>query len=279
MKVPFSKWSPGGNITVLLEQVLPEEKHSELCTQVLSSQHLQAEQSGTIDLNASPPCLRMMGDEFCINATRSCAALLVEKEMLPFCKEAQLYQGAIFISCFERSVSVSAKKISDALFESYLHLQFDKKPDIISGDGYHIIYLDGITHLLLNTAIYPLPSLQQETLIHKAQLWRRRLNLEQAPAVGVIWVDYDQVQQGRIRITPVVWVRDTGTAYAETACGSGSLAASFVQFCNAACSADRWHVQQPSGDDLVVFFDSSSDTLKIKIGGTVRLIARGVAYL
>ncbi len=126
---------------------------------------------------------------------------------------------------------------------------------------------------------YPLPSLHSEILICEAQLWRKRLDLEHVPAVGVIWVDYGQAHSGRIRITPVVWVRDTDTAYAETACGSGSLAASFVQFCNSASDAKRWHVQQPSGDDLVVIFHPSSDTLKIQVGGTIRLIAKGTAYI
>ncbi len=116
MKIPFSKWSPGGNITILLEQVLPKKKHAELCARVLSPLHLQAEQSGTIDLNSNPPRLRMMGDEFCINATRSCAALLAEREMLSFCKEKQLYQGSVAISCNDKPVFISARKISDALF-------------------------------------------------------------------------------------------------------------------------------------------------------------------
>lgn len=80
----FSKLIPGGNPTILLHD--PDLDGPELAlasARLMSPLHLQAEQVGALHPGRADgttlPRLRMMGGEFCVNATR-CAALLLARQ-------------------------------------------------------------------------------------------------------------------------------------------------------------------------------------------------------
>lgn len=75
----FSKVIPGGNPTIILhEPDIPPGSLAGIAAQLMHPMHLQAEQVGALYLpEAELPFLAMMGGEFCVNATRAAAMLLV----------------------------------------------------------------------------------------------------------------------------------------------------------------------------------------------------------
>lgn len=85
----------------------------------------------------------------------------------------------------------------------------------------YLVRVPGIAHLVLDAAAHPLPADKDRDT---AALFAR-FGLLGEDAAGCIWLHREP---SGLRITPFVWVRGTGTTYAETACGSGTLAASIV---------------------------------------------------
>ena len=71
----FSKWSPGGNTTLLFPDAgqRPAEQ-ARLASLALDSSMLGGEQAGFVNLSQHK--LRMAGGEFCVNASRAVGALL-----------------------------------------------------------------------------------------------------------------------------------------------------------------------------------------------------------
>ena len=104
-----------------------------------------------------------------------------------------------------------------------------------------------------------------------------RFGLLDEDAAGCIWL---RREPSGPSITPFVRVRETGTTYAETACGSGTLAASVV--CRAVYGdAGELVLMQPGGEALRV---TRADPVRPDgwaawIGGPVRLLARGEVFV
>ena len=104
-----------------------------------------------------------------------------------------------------------------------------------------------------------------------------RFGLLGEDAAGCIWLHREP---SGLRITPFVWVRGTGTTYAETACGSGTLAASIV--CRGVYGdGGELSLMQPGGEPLRVVPDGSAypGGWAAWIGGPVRRIARGDVFV
>ncbi|MDR2947057.1 MAG: diaminopimelate epimerase, partial [Candidatus Adiutrix sp.] len=100
--------------------------------------------------------------------------------------------------------------------------------------------------------------------------WRKRFPAE---ALGVIL--YDWVRQS---ITPLVYVKSTMSRVWERGCGSGTAAvgAWLARTASGAVSAD---ISQPGGVISVTVDWAANQPKKITISGTVKLVARGTAYL
>ncbi len=152
------------------------------------------------------------------------------------------------------------------------------------GEGAFVVHLPGISHVLLDAAVHAVPEVPAR---HTAG-WRSRAGLEQCEASGVIW---HMPCVGGHAIVPVVYVRDTNTEHAETACGSGSLALGLLlQHKGLVPQGAAMAITQPSGEALTVqFFDASHGVAGNAAGaggacchayvaGSVQLVAEGTAY-
>lgn len=95
----------------------------------------------------------------------------------------------------------------------------------IDGKYAPIVHLDGIDHLLLDEKNHPQSKAAQNEAQKEAQV-RQLLadhGLLESVAAGCIWYDYDKATK-QCTISPFVYVRETQSLFAETACGSGTLA-------------------------------------------------------
>jgi hypothetical protein len=268
--------------------------------------HLQAEQVGFVNLGSAPPRLDMMGGEFCLNAARCLGfAMAYEHRFLPLAGQDDFF-GLLSCSGCPEALQVRIKN-GNRLFarhagnppvmplECFVSLAY-KAGDFTlqeSARGVTLVRLPGISHLLLDERIRPVP----ENVLVAAAEWLRELNLENEGACGVVW--HRQDGGSTCRIIPVVHVAATASSVLESACGSGSLALAL-----ALAQKDRQDgkpagielaVVQPSEETLYVRLKmddspersevgargtaSASFACAAEIGGIVRLCARGEVFV
>ena len=271
--LPFTKYSPCGNTTILVrESSLSPADRARVAAEIIAPGHLEAEQAGYVDTAAPVPRLDMMGGEFCVNATRAFAALLAEEGKLS--PESGGLGGIVSVSGMPERLRVRVRRLAAHRFESAVLLDLPQAPPLENvAPGMYLVRVPGIAHLVLDAAAHPLPADKDRDT---AALFAR-FGLLGEDAAGCIWLHREP---SGLRITPFVWVRGTGTTYAETACGSGTLAASIV--CRGVYGdGGELSLMQPGGEPLRVVPDGSAypGGWAAWVGGPVRRIARGDVFV
>ena len=269
--LPFVKYSPCGNTTILVrDATLSPVERARAAAEIIASGHLEAEQAGYVDVAAAR--LEMMGGEFCVNATRAFAALLAEEGALV--PDGESLGGMVSVSGMPESLRVRVRPLAPNRFESAVLLDLLEAPAVQSvAAGIWLVRVPGIAHLVLDAGRHASP---QDKDRDTAALFAR-FGLLGEEAAGCIWLHREA---SGLRITPFVWVRATATTYAETACGSGTLAASLV--CRSVYGdAGDLRLMQPGGEALVVAeaVPASGHGWAAWVGGPVRLLARGEVFV
>lgn len=292
MELSFFKLSPGGNSTILVNAYeMPFVDRAQAANALMHPLHLQAEQTGFVNLHDSPPSLIMMGGEFCLNATR-CLVLLMLRQGLffPLAGTDDLF-GLVRSSGMPEPLHV---RIADGknhagasraeCFVSF-HLSLSDGMFQTADGGMLLAHLPGITHLLV-------PGPAPADTDYEAAALRARFRLEACEACGVVWyVPVCQAEENTLAysITLVVYVRETGSAVAETACGSATLALALAvvterlhtSSAGSANGRQTVNVLQPSGCWMHARLAKSPDgkSVRAEVGGMVELQAEGTAFL
>ena len=219
-----------------------------VAAEIIAPGHLEAEQAGYVDTAAPVPRLDMMGGEFCVNATRAFAALLAEEGKLS--PESGGLGGIVSVSGMPERLRVRVRRLAAHCFESAVLLDLPQAPPLENvAPGICLVRVPGIAHLVLDAAAHPLPADKDRDT---AALFAR-FGLLGEDAAGCIWLHREP---SGLRITPFVWVRGTGTTYAETACGSGTLAASIV--CRGVYGdGGELSLMQPGGEPLAALQENA----------------------
>ncbi|MBZ2172630.1 diaminopimelate epimerase [Desulfovibrio sp. DS-1] len=307
----FHKFSPGGNTTILVTDPVPAPLRAAVAAELMGEHHVHAEQVGFVTLAGAYPRIDMMGGEFCGNACRSLAALLALKRVLHV-GPGGLMSGAIASSGVSGTLPVRVVQTPhgpDAAVRMPLPAfafasatrpasAEGAEPHALAGsaeaavtvpkradqdgaafqlvqplaEGLELVRLPGIVHLLLDASVHPFPDDWQA----QARVLIARHGLEDEPAAGCIWHHGPLAAPS---ITPVVRVRDTDSILLESACGSGSLAYGLHRAA-ATGGETALAVRQPSGATIRVSVSRRDGlTPEAWIGGTVRHVASGTAYL
>ncbi len=330
MRLPFIKYSPSGNTTVLVrldavECSAPERssarqrfvrarslapaERAAAAAEIIAPDHLGAEQAGFVRLDGPLPRLDMMGGEFCVNATRALAALLLDEgglqpESRPEPAEEAARGGAparddggdwligqVSVSGADAPLTVRARWVGEpANGRAETAVRLDRpSPTCFErpGPGLRLVRLPGITHLVLDADRHPLPPdgpaddcfARYNLLEEEAAgcIWLRRAD-ETSSAPQTVEVDSDgmkEARKARWLLTPFVRVRDTGTVCAESACGSGSLAAALVIAAREDAPLHTYAFIQPGGETIDVRLDADAAW----ISGMVRLVAKGEVFI
>ena len=275
--LPFTKYSPCGNTTILVRDAsLSASERARVAAEIIAPGHLEAEQAGYVDTTAPVPRLDMMGGEFCVNATRAFAALLAEEGRLSpeEAPEGNALCGTVSVSGVSERLRVRVRRLAPHRFESAVLLDLPEAPPLEAvAPGIHLVRVPGIAHLVLDAATHPLPADKDRGTAE----FFSRFGLLGEDAAGCIWLHREP---SGLRITPFVWVRGTGTTYAETACGSGTLAASIV--CrDVHGDVGDLSLMQPGGEPLRVVEAGSAHPggWAAWVGGPVRFLARGDVFV
>jgi diaminopimelate epimerase len=258
----FYKAFPGGNPTILvLDPVAPHERAA-VARVLMAAGHLQAEQVGFLDLGARPVRLDMMGGEFCGNACRAAAAVMV-MEGAGLAPDGGGMCGELSVSGAARPVRLRVDGHGGDCWAEMPLPAGDGVSEL--GPGLGLVRLPGIVHLCLDEGLHAFPA----DFEGEAARLRARFGLD-GEAVGCIW--YSAVAGCAIR--PVVWVRSTASTWYETGCGSGSLAVA-LWLGRRQNFPMALEVRQPSGSGIGVTIDADGAW----IHGPVRLVARGEAFV
>lgn len=244
MNQNFVITAAGGNgtaIRVLSRGVSREEYVAQGRILGRSNEQFGAEQAGF--LIPSVQHFEMAGGEFCGNAARSAAVL--------FSRIQQADVVAFTMSGYDGLVNAVVEESSPSTY--FVECTFaglpTKQTDLTlrNGQSVSVVDLGGIVHVMIETP-FPAESSAYEAL-HRSIV--RELSFEGRGAVGVVWFER---LFGRVRIYPVVWVREVDTFFFEQSCGSGSIAASKVTGVSS--------IVQPTGEDIEVAITASGVRLR-----------------
>lgn len=279
-KFRFYKMSPGGNTTIIITDPVISDPHARasLAPRLLSELHLGGEQVGYLTTRDPRPRLDMMGGEFCGNATRSLAALLVEENPSLLGVDG-VFTGEVDVSGASRPLTIRVRKISEAVFDAACEIPMRVDPGAVSAVTVSekpatLVRLDGICHVLLDDTLHPFP---EDNFEDAAKRIRTCLGLMDEDAVGCIWFSCHNTV---INAKPVVWVRKTDSTYYETACGSGTAALG-ISLATVSGRSVLAEIGQPSGKRITVAVDTdgSGVATRAEIAGQVTVIACGEAFL
>lgn len=272
--LPFTKWSPSGNTTLLFPaESVTGAQQAATASQALMPHLLGGEQAGFC--HPRERRLRMAGGEFCVNATRAFGALLALEEErtarqagTPHHEEVRELAFEVQVSGWQGPVGVRVRG-SLPEWQVAADLELPACPMQQPAPGVTLVRLPGIAHLLLDERhVFP------EDFLAASALLRREYELAALPASGVVW--WRQVQH-QLEMFPVVHVRDAGTTCLENACGSGALALG-LRLCPA--GARRvFTILQPGGEPLEVTVDRQGGAVRATVDGPVRLVAEGRLWL
>lgn len=269
----FSKWSPGGNITIFLplDERLRHARAS-LAQHALAGDMLGGEQAGFVDVAGHR--LHMAGGEFCCNATRAFGALLALEG------EAPDGRAHVQSSGWPSPVELD---IMGAVPSYTVAATLDLPSSVVAREvdrGMALVRLPGIDHILLDATCHrePVATSPAEASALVGRL-AAGLGLGTAPCVGAIW--WRNVGRGPISgkdahlaMRPLVHVRAVNTTFFESSCGSGALA---LALWLAGQGVGSFCIDQPSGQPL--FVDIVHSGTRARVSGPVTLLARGQAWL
>ncbi len=260
----FNIIKPGGNDTCIITSAVNDQVERKRLNDLIMSNYSNVEQVGFL----SDDQLNMAGGEFCGNATRSSAFLILNGK--------------------PGEIKLNVSGVKDALvcgvnqnLEAYAQMPIYSDPEKITpirqpnGLPDYLVEIEGISHLItFNTE--SIDGLSEEKIKQLAKNRIDELSLDKLPAAGVI---FTQKQESSYQITPVVYVRDIDTLFYETACGSGTTALGLVLSKINNQSIDDIPVIQPSGMDIKVSVDFDGQKFRTAfIKGKIESLSKGEIY-
>lgn len=253
-QVEYIKAIPGGNDTALVlgKNYTPEEKIA-INNAILKNDET-IEQVGFVDKNYEPE-LQMAGGEFCGNATRSAAFYYLNGE-----------SGNLKIKVNGKDyINAGVYENKNAWCEIPLYDGEDvftkKETDIYQ------IKMNGMTTIVIQPDVAKQYLNDTDKLKEIAVSFIEKYKLTHNEAVGVMFLEKAE----KLKMHPVVWVRDIDTLFYETGCGSGTTATAMVEaFLNK--KSQKLEIVQPSGRAIIAEITyQAGKVIKAVISGMVEI--------
>lgn len=243
---------PGGNDTAIIWDNVAREIQGDISTQI-QGQFEPIEQVMFVERDGDTVRGQMAGGEFCGNATRSLGYLLLEG------KDGEI---TISVSGTTKPQTVMVKdqfsRTSIPILNNLDCVQIDK-------DGYQVM-MDGIAFQIM----YKTASINKTAAM---DILNRKGLSQRYPASGLILLN--KINDNTYAIDPYVYVRNTGTLYYETGCGSGSTAVGLMLSKQLGQSLKDIEIRQPSGMSLYVSVDrNENEFLSASVNGPIEILSQ-----
>lgn len=252
---------PSGNDTALVKGIVAKKKRKEINDEIMR-QYPNVEQVGfyEFDKNSKSGRLEMAGGEFCGNATRALAYLLLAG------KKGKI---SIKVSGAKQYLEAGIRRKLTAYAQMPIKRSFSNVGTV--SKNLWLVELEGISHLVtLLTKPYSQPALKR-----KAKRLLQENNLfSTLPAAGVMFIKGYETKDTAIE--PIVWVRYIETFFYETACASGTCAIGLWYAKQVKKQKSTIIVKQPSGMSMRVRIEKTSKSFKSAyIDGPIKILWKG----
>lgn len=256
-EIKYKILNPGGNKTALINGCEYTNSQKKLINKMIMDKYSQVEQVGFLSNKINR--LEMAGGEFCMNATR-CAIYEYSKKN----REK-----------VELSVSGTNKKLVGIILNDNkveVRLGIDKNIDdlIEIKNDFICIKIDGILIAILDEEkskkyIQKLKENEEIAKNELKQLMITKIDSEEK-AIGIMLLEKEL---GKIKINPIVWVKEIDTVFYETACGSGSLGTAIYNYLKN--KENKIELVQPSGYSINIELEGNENYIeKAIIAGIVK---------
>lgn len=280
IKLDFIKVNPVENMTVFILDPIPRQFHINVANKIMEYGSIHAEQVGFIEKpcteeGKSKNCIRlqMMGGEFCGNAARSLAAVLVDKEYPCVKKKNEKFMVPLEVSGFNGVINCEVECLkNNNEYNSKISMPLVKetKDFYINHDGtvYKCTMVDfsGIIHLIVDCKGIA----DKEGFFYKV---KSELEYTGFDALGVMFYDYEKSY-----MEPLVYVKGTDSLFWERSCASGTSALAVALTQKQERSLDIL-VKQPGGELQVTTEWYNECIKKIYLNGKVKIVAEGKIYI
>lgn len=260
MEVKLRVADPAGNITIFVTSPVERNLYAKVANELLAIKEFRGEQVGFIERHEDGSShMEMMGGEFCGNATRSFGYLL-GKEQEP--KDA--YKKTVTVD-----VSGSSKKLDvEVDYEAGTSKTMMPLPEKIEEvetaqyGSYPMVVFDGINHVIVKGP-------RREDVFVQAVL-EAAMAKHKCDACGIMFLEPSaDGMEKRYRMTPVVYVEETGSLVWESSCGSGSMATAVYLSKQKNDGKYVYILKQPGGIIEATVVKENGKTVECKMGGPV----------
>ena len=261
-KYEYTILRPGGNDQMLIKGIGPKNKRRKINDEMIK-RFPSVEQVSFFeyDQKNKKATLELAGGEFCGNATRSLAYLLLQGNI-----------GEIKIKVSGTTISLNAgirQKATAFAQMPVSNLKSVKKfqPNLFRVD------LEGITQLvyLQNKPV------EKDLKQYAFEILKKQNLIYSVPAAGVMFISE---KEQFIDLQPVVWVRDIETLLYETACASGTAAVGIWKALQTKEKSAKVKVLQPTGKFIEAeVTKNESNGLEVYIDGEIEILKKGVENL
>lgn len=247
-KIEYKMLNPGGNKTALVKGTNFTDKQKYLINKLIMEKHLDIEQVGFLSNEMNR--LEMAGGEFCMNATR-CAVY----------EYSNGNKDNIEISVSGTDKKLIGKVLSNNTVEIKLDILKNVNDLIEVKNGFTYVKIDGILIVILNEdqSKKYIKSLKENEELAKKEMKKFMIkNIKVTEkAIGIMLLEK---VSDKIKINPIVWVKDIDTVFYETACGSGSLAVAIYNYYIR--KKKKLELIQPSGYSFNIELETKEQYIK-----------------
>jgi diaminopimelate epimerase len=249
---------PAGNDTALIKKIVPPAV-KKILNDAVEKKYTNVEQVGFYEWNEKTNTgrLEMAGGEFCGNATRSTAYLLLN---------GNLGDIMMQVSGVSRPLLAGVKKENTAFTEIPIMKDFSCVEQI--SKEVTKVEIEGITHLITKR-----PQGTPTDLKEKAKILLTTFDLlTTRKCSGVMYLSE---KENQIVMDPIVWIRDVNTLFYETACASGATAVGVWKASQNKDTQTTLALLQPSEENLYVTVNKTSKQfLSAFIEGSLTILTK-----
>src|SRR3989344_1286162 len=248
---------PAGNDTALVRCLVNETEKKQI-NDVIMKQFPTVEQVGFYEKTKAGGTLEMAGGEFCGNATRSLAYLLLN---------GKVGSTILEVSGANKPLVAGVKSPNPAFAQMPIISSLESVKQL--SETTTLVQMQGIVHLIVSRK----PNNKTPNAIKaEGKKLMEKYNLLLAyPAAGVMFVS--RQTEKSITMNPVIWVRDIKTLFYETACASGTTAVGLWIATGNNKTIKDLKVIQPSKQSITVSVTNKQDDFACAfIDGPIEII-------
>lgn len=280
MKLKVIKVNPVENMTIFVMDKVDRSMHMDVANRLMEYGNLYGEQVGFIEEPATLKGkslntlrLQMMGGEFCGNATRSLAALMVHLNMPGVIKSEDSYQVILEVSGSEDLLNCQVRRTENdhsylSRVEMPLPTRISNSSLVFNNKPLSMIRVDfpGITHFIVEDRLVE----DKEGFFQNMKAKTQNENLD---AFGIMFYDTENKF-----LTPLVYVKATDSKFWERSCGSGTSALG-VALAFKKGSHVHEYVKQPGGELEVLVHLEDGKVKSLHLDGKVSIVSEGIAFI